>query len=57
MTALTKIEQSKTSFIDIYKAVHKCSRQNRYAGCSNLDNKFTTSTTLKKGYVTIFRRR
>lgn len=35
----------------------ECSRQNKYAGCSNLDNKFTTSTTLKKGYVTIFRRR
>lgn len=27
MTAITKIEQSKMSFIDIYKAVHKCSNQ------------------------------
>ena len=35
----------------------ECRRQNKYAGCNNLDNKFTTSTTIKKGYVTIFRRR
>lgn len=35
----------------------ECSRQNKYAGCNRFNNKFTTSTTLKKGYVTIFRRR
>ena len=35
----------------------ECSRQNKYAGCNNLDNKFTTSTTLKKGYVTIYQRK
>jgi hypothetical protein len=35
----------------------ECSRQNKYAGCNNLDNKFTTSTTIKKGYITIFQRR
>ena len=35
----------------------ECSRQNKYAGCNRFNNKYTTSTTLKKGYVTIFRRR
>ena len=35
----------------------ECSRQNKYAGCNNLDNKFTTSTTIKEGFVTIYQRR
>lgn len=34
----------------------ECTRQNKYAGCDPKNNKYTTSTTEKKGYITIYRR-
>lgn len=34
----------------------ECTRQNKYAGCYPMNNKFTTTTTEKKGYITIFQR-
>ena len=35
----------------------ECTRQNKYAGCNSMDNKFTTSTRVKKGYLTIYQRK
>ena len=35
----------------------ECSRQNKYAGCTNLNNMYTTSSKEKDGYITIYRRR
>ena len=34
----------------------ECSRQNKYAGCKPMNEKYATSSTLKKGYVTIYQR-
>ena len=34
----------------------ECTRQNRYVGCDRANNKFTTNTTEKEGYITIFQR-
>lgn len=34
----------------------ECSKQNKYAGCDPMNNKFTTSTIEKKGYITIAQR-
>lgn len=34
----------------------ECTRQNKYAGCDPMNNKFTTNTTEKKGYITIVQR-
>lgn len=33
-----------------------CSHRNRIEGCDPLNNKFATSTTEKKGFITITRR-
>ena len=35
----------------------ECSRQNKYAGCTNLNNMYTTSSKQKDGHITIYRRR
>ena len=34
----------------------ECTRQNKYAGCDPMNNKFATNTTEKKGYITIVQR-
>ena len=34
----------------------ECTRQNKYAGCDPMNNKFATTTTERKGYVTIIQR-
>lgn len=34
----------------------ECTRQNKYAGCDPMNNKFATTTTEKKGYITIIQR-
>ena len=34
----------------------ECHRQNRYANCSSMNNKFATSTTERPGYITIIQR-
>ncbi len=34
----------------------ECTRQNKYAGCDPLNNKFATTTSEKAGYITIIQR-
>lgn len=34
----------------------ECTRQNKYEGCDPMNNKYTTSTTEKVGYITIVQR-
>lgn len=34
----------------------ECTRQNKYAGCDPMNNKFGTNTTERKGYITIIQR-
>jgi hypothetical protein len=34
----------------------ECTRQNRYAGCKPMNNKFATSKKEKVGYITIIQR-
>ena len=34
----------------------ECTRQNKYAGCDPMNNKFATTTTEKNGYITIIQR-
>lgn len=34
----------------------ECTRQNRYAGCDPMNNKFATTKGEKKGYITIIQR-
>ena len=34
----------------------ECSIQNRFAGCTPLNNKYTTTIKEKTGYITIYRR-
>ena len=33
-----------------------CTRENKYAGCDPMNNKFTTTTKDKVGYITIMQR-
>jgi hypothetical protein len=35
----------------------ECTRQNKYAGCNSLDNKYVTTTQKRKGYLTIYQRK
>lgn len=34
----------------------ECTRQNKYAGCNPMNNKFSTNTVEKPGYITIYQR-
>ena len=34
----------------------ECTRQNKYAGCDPMNNRFATTTIEKKGYITIIQR-
>ena len=34
----------------------ECTRQNRYAGCDHMNNKFATTKKEKAGYITIIQR-
>lgn len=34
----------------------ECTRQNKYEGCDPINNKYATSTTEKKGHITIIQR-
>lgn len=34
----------------------ECTRQNKYAGCEPMNNKFSTTTKDKVGYITIYQR-
>lgn len=44
------------SFYSLGAVSQERTRQNKYAQCKPLNEKFTTSTTIKKGYITIYQR-